>query len=149
MRCCLFGRQPAVGWVNVLPEDEGGAFLRNGGVFLLEYTVPHLLAWETSVTLLVVNSVKVERQCLCIYTLVMWFFYTCWIWVLNLVFVICHVSFTILFGKFAEDDRKFHFPSRRSCLIVLRIMVFLCICSLNEVMLVRGFRFVTSVTVKT
>ena len=62
------------------------------------------------------------------------------------MFVICHVSFTILFGKLVENDRKFRFLSRRCCLIVLRIMMFcfLCTSSLNEAVFVRGFRFIRS-----
>jgi len=39
MRCCLVWCHATVGWVNVLSEDEGSMFLRNGGEFLLEYTV--------------------------------------------------------------------------------------------------------------
>jgi len=43
MRCCLVSCQATVGCVNVLPEDEGSTFPRNGGEFLLEYTVDCVL----------------------------------------------------------------------------------------------------------
>ena len=39
MRCCLVWCQATLGWVNVLPEDKGSTFLRNGGEFLLEFTL--------------------------------------------------------------------------------------------------------------